>query len=131
MLVVLDKPAATDARVAPELLAASNADPNEAELLKPYELCHVDVTTEYGQKVADAFKAKTFPYVAVIDKTGSVIIFSKTGKMASDEWNRLLNTYKSGDRSLAVTRVTYKIVNPAGNTYMGGYCPTCQQRSFQ
>ncbi len=131
LLVVLDKPGATEARIAPELLAPSEADAKDAELLKPYQLCHVDVTTDYGQKVADAFKAKTFPYVAVIDKTGSVIIYSKTGKLGSDEWSRILSNYKSGDRSLAVTRVTYKLVNPAGSTNMGGYCPTCQQRALQ
>jgi hypothetical protein len=130
LLVVLDKPAAADARVAPELLGSGAAAGKEAELLRPYQLCHVDVTTEYGQKVAQAFKAKSFPFVAVIDKTGSVIIYSKAGKIGSDEWNKMLSTYKSGDRSLAVSRVSYKLVNPSNGTISTGTCPNCQQRSF-
>jgi hypothetical protein len=130
LLVVLDKPENAEARVAPELLSPSAADSKEAEMLRPYQLCHVDVTTEYGQRVAEAFKAKTFPYVAVIDKTGSVILFSKAGKIATDEWGKVLSTYKSGDRSTAVSRVSYKLQNPSNGSIMTGSCPTCQQRSF-
>jgi hypothetical protein len=130
LLVVLDKPATTDARIAPELLSPESTSAKDAELLKPYQLCHVDVTTEYGQKVAEAFKAKSFPYVAVIDKTGSVILYSKAGKIASDEWSKILTTYKSGDRSTAVSRVSYKIVNASNGTIMNSSCPNCQQRSF-
>ena len=66
LLVVLDKPNSEEARIEPALLG----DGKQAEL-RPYRLCHVDVTTEYGQKVAKAFNAKSFPHVAIIDKTGS------------------------------------------------------------
>jgi hypothetical protein len=137
LLVVLDKPQAVDARVAPELLSPAATEGREAELLRPYRLCHVDVTTEYGQRVADAFKAKTFPYVAVIDKTGSVILYSKEGKVATDEWSRVLTAFRSGERSTAVSRVSYK---PAGSAMFqspsqsysigGSYCPSCQRRPF-
>jgi hypothetical protein len=138
LLVVLDKPGSADARLAPELMSPGEQGAKQLELLRSYELCHVDVSTEYGQKVADAFKAKTFPHVAVIDKTGSVIIYSKSGQTSSDEWARILSAYKSGDRSMAVSRVSYK---PAGNGSMfqqptSGYimgpanCPSCQRRSF-
>jgi hypothetical protein len=135
LLVVLDKPASADARFAPEMLTPS-ADAKQLELLQSYELCHVDVTTEYGQKVAEAFKAKAFPYVAVIDKTGSVILYQKAGQAGSDEWSRVLAAYKSGERS--TSRVSYKPVN--GSTVLfqqpGSYimstsnCPNCQRRSF-
>jgi hypothetical protein len=137
LLVVLDKPGNTDARIAPELLAPGEGS-QQTELLKSYELCHVDVSTEYGQKVADAFKAKSFPYVAVIDKTASVIIYQKAGQPGTEEWNRMLAAHKSGERSTAVSRTSYKPVN--GSTVMfqqpGSYimstsnCPNCQRRSF-
>jgi hypothetical protein len=137
LLVVLDKPASSEDRVAPELLAPSG-DSKQAELLKSYELCHVDVTTEYGQKVAEAFKAKSFPYVAVIDKTGAAIIYSKAGKTSSDEWSRVLDAHKAGLRSTAVSRVSYKPVNGSSVMFQqpGSYimstsnCPNCQRRSF-
>jgi hypothetical protein len=135
LLVVLDKPASADARIAPELLTPGE-DAKQLELLNSYELCHVDVTTEYGQKVAAAFKVTTFPHVAVIDKTGSVIIYQKAGQAGSDEWTRMLSANKAGER--AVSRVSYKPVN--GSTVMfqqpGSYimsnanCPNCQKRSF-
>ncbi|MEX2316764.1 MAG: hypothetical protein WD669_06410 [Pirellulales bacterium] len=130
LLVVIDNPTAAEARLAPELLNPAGTSGKEVEMLRPYQLCHVDITTEYGQKVAEAFKAKAFPYVAVIDKTGSVIIFSKAGKISTEEWGNILTTYKTGDRSMAVSRVSYKIVNPSGGTIMNGSCPNCQQRSF-
>jgi hypothetical protein len=134
LLVVIDKPGGAESRVAPELLAPSESS-KETELLKSYELCHVDASTEYGQKVAEAFKAKVFPYVAVIDKTGSVILYSKAGKTGSDEWSRMLATHKSGDRSTAVSRVTYKPVSGSSVMFQqpGSYimstsnCPNCQR----
>jgi hypothetical protein len=135
LLVVLDKPGAADARLAPELLSPPENGP-DLELLRRYHLCHVDVTTEYGQKVAEAFRAQSFPFVAVIDKSGSVIIYSKAGKIDSNEWEQMLATYKSGDRSVAKTRVSYKpngsimFQNPANGSIMSGSCPNCQQRSF-
>ena len=138
LLVVLDKPATTDARIAPELLSPGQDAAKQLELLRSYELCHVDVTTEYGQKVAQAFNAKAFPYVAVIDKSASVILYSKAGKADSEEWSRMLTAHKTGDRSTAVARVSYKPVASGStmfqrpsNGYMGtSNCPNCQRRSF-
>ena len=54
LLVVLDKPNSEEARIEPALLGEDSG--KQAELLRPYRLCHVDVTTEYGQKVAKAFQ---------------------------------------------------------------------------
>ena len=83
LLVVLDKPNSKEARIEPALLSEDKATSDNSKLLKPYRLCHVDVTTEYGQKVAKAFNAKEFPHVAIIDKTGSMVIFNKTGQIDS------------------------------------------------
>ena len=97
------------------------------KLLSPYRLCHVDVTTDYGQKVAKAFKAKEFPHVAIIDKTGSVVIFRKTGQIKQDEWKKILTENKSGERSNPVSHVTLK---PTGESSGGSYCPSCQNHQF-
>ena len=111
------------------------------ELLRPYNLCHVDVSTDYGKKVAEAFKAEDFPYTAIIDKTGSVIIFAKAGKMANEEWQGVLKKFREGDRASAITtsrpteRTSFKIsqdsyqsASPAIQS--PNYCPSCQRRSM-
>ena len=61
LLVVLDKPNSKEARIEPALLSEDKASSDNSKLLKPYRLCHVDVTTEYGQKVAKAFQRQGIP----------------------------------------------------------------------
>ena len=77
LLVVLDKPGTTDKQLDPTLLSQGTIEGQDFELLRPYHLCHVDASTDYGQEVAKAFKADSFPYTAIIDKTGSVVIYSE------------------------------------------------------
>jgi hypothetical protein len=109
LLVVLDKPNSKEARIEPALLSEEKATSTSTKLLQPYRLCHVDVTTEYGKKVAEVFHAKEFPHVAIIDKTGSMVIFKKTGQIDSAEWQKILTNNKSGERP---------------------YCPNCQRNKF-
>jgi len=113
LLVVLDKPNSKEARIAPALLSEDKANSATSKLLQPYRLCHVDVTTEYGQKVAKAFNAKEFPHVAIIDKTGSMVIYKKTGQIDSSEWQKMLTSHKSGERPKS-----------------SSYCPNCQRNKF-
>lgn len=141
LLVVLDDPDAEQARLEPELLSHGEISGAESDLLRPYHLCHVDVSTDYGKKVAKAFKAEDFPFTAIIDKTGSVIIFSKAGKLANEEWQDVLKKYREGDRpgastaSQATTRVSYKISQDSSQAstpdiQSPNYCPSCQRRSM-
>ncbi|HVT28928.1 MAG TPA: hypothetical protein VHE81_13015 [Lacipirellulaceae bacterium] len=109
LLVVLDKPNSKDARIAPALLSETKSGSENSKLLRPYRLCHVDVTTDYGQKVAKAFHAKNFPQIAIIDKTGSMVIYRKTGQIDQAEWAKILTSHKSGERPST------------------GYCPYCQR----
>jgi hypothetical protein len=114
LLVVLDKPNSDSDRLDPQLLSEGSVEGGEAKLLKPYRLCHVDVSTKYGQKVAEGFHAKSFPHVAIIDKTGSVVIYHKSGKIQQAEWEKALTEHKSGERPAAS--------HP--------YCPNCQRQQF-
>ena len=129
LLIVLDKPSSDDARLAPELLSEGKSEGRE--LLKPYQLCHVDVSTAYGKKVAKAFHAKSFPHVAIIDKTGKTVIFSKAGDIEAAEWQRILTRHKSGDKSLAkaVSRTSYKPRSTSSDALRPN-CPNCQRNSF-
>jgi hypothetical protein len=140
LLVVLDEPAQDEARLEPALLGEGEISGQEFELLQPYHLCHVDVTTEYGERVAKAFKAKNFPYTAIIDKSGSVIIFAKAGQMSADEWHEALKSHRDGQRpdaatSHGMTHVSYKLSGDATESaspeYVSpNYCPSCQRRSM-
>jgi hypothetical protein len=126
LLVVLDKPSSDEARIEPALLSENDASGDNSKLLTPYRLCHVDVTTEYGQEVAKAFHAKDFPHVAIIDKTGSVVIFKKSGPIKQDEWSKILTSYKSGDRA-AVAHTTMK---PVSDGSAKPFCPNCQRQQY-
>ena len=111
LLVVLDKPNSKEARLEPALLSENKSATESSMLLKPYRLCHVDVTTEYGKKVAEVFHAKEFPHVAIIDKTGSMVIFKKTGQIDSAEWQKILSSHKTGESATS-------------------NCPNCQRNKF-
>ena len=121
LLVVLDKPGADGAQLEPSLLSEDDASGDTSKLLSPYRLCHVDVSTDYGKKVAKAFHAKDFPHVAIIDKTGSVVIFKKTGQIKEEEWKTILTSHKSGERP----HLTMKPVSESRP-----YCPNCQRQQF-
>ena len=134
LLVVLESPSSKDGRVDAKLMSENTVKGKEYELLRPYRLCRVDVTTPYGRKVAKAFGANRFPHVAIIDKTGSLVLYRKTGKIDAADWEATLTRYKSGERPKArpVTHVTYSPIEPAvySSPFPASSCPNCQRRSF-
>lgn len=127
LLIVLDNPSDPQAAAAEDQLVAKG---EQEELLSAYECCHVDVSTDYGKKVADAFHAEEFPFAAIIDKTGSVVLCKKTGKVSDEEWQETLATYQNGERSKIIQTsffrgsegVTTSVESPA-------YCPSCQRKA--
>lgn len=98
LLIVLDNPGAEKQELDPAVLG--NAD---EKLMAAYDLCRVNVSTAYGKKVADAFHAKEFPYLAIIDKTGKVVLHSRTGEITAVQLESTLTKYKSGVRPVRVT----------------------------
>jgi hypothetical protein len=132
LLVVLDEPKTDEARVEPALLGEGEANTPDAELLHHYHLCHVDASTPYGKKVAGVFAAKRLPHMAIIDKSGSVILYSKSGKIARGEWRTALKDHQDGARPLH--HVSYKLIGDSSESSSPvssnpGYCPSCQRRS--
>lgn len=131
LLVVLDIPANPQASLDEELLAVEG---EQAELLEAYELCHVDVSTDYGKKVAAAFGATQFPHTAIIDRTGAKVIFKKPGQMAPSEWTATLAKYQTGERSLAAHTAFYRgnsIISSSDPAISNSsYCPSCQRRAM-
>lgn len=130
LLVVLDNPADPAASIEPQLLDAKG---DQAALLKPYRLCRVDVSTDYGKKVAESFGAKQFPHTTIIDKTGKVVLFKQAGKIADDQWRTTLAKFEKGEQAKPVLSY-YR-----GGTILGaqaqplGYpsnCPSCQRKAM-
>jgi hypothetical protein len=129
LLIVLDNPSDPAATAKEDQLVAQG---EQEELLNAYECCHVDVSTEYGKKVADAFKAKEFPFAAIIDKTGSIVLCKKTGKVSDAEWQETLATYQNGERTKAIQTAFYRGKEGVNASVQSpSYCPSCQRRAQQ
>lgn len=135
LLVVIDEPGVADKSLSDEVLNSMAGG-----ALADYQLCHVDATTKYGKKVAKAFKADSFPYVAITDKAGKVILHSQSGEVTADEWNDLVSKYRTGTKP--VRYITAKPViqsqpqsysYPSYNDYQQyngtakPYCAKCQR----
>ena len=130
LLVVLELSAATPPEMSPIALT-NDPDTDEQptvndikdELLRPYQLCRVDVSTDYGRKVAKAFGVTEFPHTAIIDRTGSVIIFAKTGELTASEWESTLASHKEGERP--TTSLVSNFESMSGDTKP--FCASCQR----
>jgi len=145
LLVVLDVPS--------DPKAAAQDKQLKTEKLTSYRLCHIDASTEYGQKVAKVFKAEKFPFTAIIDKTGSIVLHKQQGQLTDAQWNETLSTYQSGERTaLQDTSAHREYTSAYRGAYRGqviesgsmfsdpaarstitnpSYCPSCQQNSQQ
>jgi hypothetical protein len=93
-------------------------------LLDSYVLCQIDADTDYGKRVAKAFRVKEFPHSVIIDKTAKRILYRKTGQFTEQTWKTTLTKYQSGVAvrpvSVRVTQeqpsVQYQL-QPAAQTY--------------
>ncbi len=123
LLIVLDVPSDLKEAVEAEQL---QADGKQAELLGAYQLCHVDVSTEYGKRVAKAFGAEKFPFTAIIDKTGSTVLCKKLGQLTDVEWQETLAKYQKGQPTFQTLfyrgDVNTEVESPAD-------CPSCQLKA--
>jgi hypothetical protein len=129
LLVVIDNTKDKEQQVDEALL-----DGQGESKLASYELCRVDASSEYGQKVAKAFKAEKFPYVAIIDKQGEVILHSQSGAVSETSWNAMLEKHEAGVRPVKVTKPvtasTYPSEYPSDYSYpttTRPYCAKCQR----
>ncbi len=129
LLVVLDVPGNPQSELETEQLESKG---EQAELLDAYQLCHVDVSTSYGKKVADAFHATEFPFTAIIDKTGSIVLCKKAGKISDAEWQETLEKYQAGEKSSATNHTAfYRGSGDKTSVVSPSYCPSCQLKAQQ
>ena len=95
LLVILDNPAQPGQTMRQ---VSQRTDSTQRVLLGHYTLCHVDVSTRYGRRVARAFRATEFPYTTIIDKTSTAILYRKTGVLDDRQWITTLANYRTGTR---------------------------------
>lgn len=95
LLIVIDQQPKWLAHIEP---VSDVGQPVAPALLKKYTLCHVDASTPYGKRVAEAFRTSTFPTTVIIDKTGSVQIAKKAGPLSADALTSLLIMHQHGER---------------------------------
>lgn len=102
LLIVIDDSAQSNGQS--QHVEATQEQKN-AGLLENYVLCHVDVTTDYGKRVADVFKVEQYPFTAIIDRTGKKIIYQKTGQLDDSDWVAALDAHKrSASRTASRSR---------------------------
>jgi hypothetical protein len=96
VLVVIEKPADPAYPVNQASFVRAEVGRDEAALLANYELCRIDASTEYGQKIAKSFGATQFPYVAITDRKVEVLLTQHVGGMSREQWLTTLTTYRTG-----------------------------------
>ena len=94
LLVIMEDPGNEKTKFNDQRLASRK---EQIELMKKYQLCRVDVSTNYGRRVAKAFKVSEFPYTAITDKTTAYIAFRGAGQMEDGEWNEMLEEHVKGN----------------------------------
>lgn len=101
LLIVIDQQPRWLAHVEP---AIQSGQPLAPSLLEKYTLCHVDATTRYGRAVARAFRTSTFPTTVIIDKTGSVQLVNRTGRLSAAALKSMLIAHQNGQRPAAAAQ---------------------------
>ena len=144
LLIVMEDPSKPETRLNETEFTSAGRN---AELLKKYQLCRIDVTTEYGRKVAEAFKASEFPYTACTDKTASFITYRGAGQMTSESWESVLSAHSDGAMTTSEVHQTYRPVfeqqSPIKSAtpvytipsyqdpYSPNYCPNCVRSQYR
>lgn len=96
MLVLLENPGDKDNKF------TDIWDEKLSPLLDKFVVCRVDVSTDYGKKVAEVYDATSTPYSVITDKTCRRIVFRGLGEFPAESWRRTLEFY-GGD--LAVPNI--------------------------
>lgn len=65
----------------------------ERELLTQFEICRVDVASEYGKKVAEQFSPSELPYTVITDSDCKQIVFRGVGERSINQWKETLQVH--------------------------------------
>lgn len=65
----------------------------EPKLLTQFEICRVDVGSDYGKKVADRFSPSELPYTVITDNECEQIVFRGVGERTIVQWTETLEVH--------------------------------------
>lgn len=105
LVVVLENPSRKSEKIDESKLQEKNRKTLAKER---FELVRVDVNTDYGKKVAEAFGATKFPFTAVTDKKSRHIVYRKQGQMTSTDWTFALAKSKTEPKVHVANKVVVK-----------------------
>jgi len=86
MVVVLENPEKVKQR-------AGSIFHVERELLTRFEICRVDVGSEYGKEVAKLYSPSELPYTVITDSECDRIVFRGVGERSVGEWRETLEDH--------------------------------------
>jgi hypothetical protein len=132
LLVVLEDSTKPEGRFDQQSLASQES---QVKLLQNYQLCRMDVGTEYGKRVAAAFGAKEFPFTAITDKSANYITFETSGTMSSEQWEQTLTHRMDGhlgDPTLQRVEASKIITSWPTDVIQSSpsYCPNCVRNQY-
>lgn len=93
LLVVFEQPSKAEFRISQ---ISAKSDAISASLLKGFELCRIDASTDGGKRIAEAYRATEFPYVAITDRYARRIVYRKAGQFTDRDWATMLVRYGEG-----------------------------------
>jgi hypothetical protein len=114
LLVVIEDPSTPSER-----LDDSRLEAEQAKLLGDYHLCRVDVRTEYGRRVREAFGARELPFTAIIDKKSRSIVFQRSGQLTLKQWKDALVRTVTRPRHTVAKVISGATAAPTGGTGFG------------
>ena len=100
LLVVLNPGA--EASEVPVHLQDVRKTEQRRKLLERFVVVEIDTSTSHGQTVHKLFENKPLPHVTVIDREQQWQVFRTSRKLQGDDWNRILETFKTGDRTASL-----------------------------
>ena len=106
---------------------AGHVEAKSSPLLENYHACEIDVSTEHGKRVAEVFRAKSFPYTVITDSRAQKIIYRNSGSVTDAQWSETLADYRRGSKPIAMAAFSQpasSYSSPAqGGPYFGA--PQC------
>ena len=92
MVVVLENPEKVKQR-------AGSIFHVEREILTKFEICRVDVGSDYGKKVAELYSPSELPYTVITDPECEQIVFRGVGERSINQWTKTLEVHAEDDSS--------------------------------
>ncbi|MBI1901717.1 MAG: thioredoxin family protein [Planctomycetia bacterium] len=120
LLIVMHDPSA---KAAPVSQVSRTDDPRLGELLSHYELCQIDVNSNYGQAVAKAFETNEVPFTVIIDRSAKKQMYRHAGGLDNGQWTTVLARYQTGAETVSFPReLNFSSGSSSGSFSRGRSC---------